>query len=291
MTDPTQSGEALEALISAAGRSELPTPELRLLFAARLEEARAAWPAFGWDPPGFARFWGERLGPGGLGANVEHARVVELYHAFRVLQGDRAAVEELARRYADPIRDHIARTFASADLADEVMQRLLEEIVARPDAGRLATYGGRGSLAGWLRMTATWIARDLQRLERRRRAAAPVASQPGDPELGYLKAHYRADFEQAFAATLGQLSVEQCNVLRLYFLDGMSSEAIARLFRVNGSTVRRWLAGFRREIFQETRRRLAERVGLGPEELESVLRLVRSQLNLSLGEQLNRDGD
>lgn len=46
--------------------------------------------------------------------------------------------------------------------------------------------------------------------------------------------------------------------------------------------VSRWLAAARESIFDETRRLMSQRLRLRPEEFESLVRVLRSQLDLSL---------
>lgn len=78
------------------------------------------------------------------------------------------------------------------------------------------------------------------------------------------------------------LSDEQRNVLHMHRLGGLTTTLIGALFKVNHTTVSRWLAAVREAVCEETRRMLSGRLHLRPEELESLVRVSRSQLDLSL---------
>jgi RNA polymerase sigma-70 factor (ECF subfamily) len=51
---------------------------------------------------------------------------------------------------------------------------------------------------------------------------------------------------------------------------------------VHRATSARWLKRVREQLYQETRRGLMARLRLTPSEFESALRLVRSQLDVSI---------
>ena len=54
------------------------------------------------------------------------------------------------------------------------------------------------------------------------------------------------------------------------------------MYRVHRMTVSRWLADWRGEIHRATQRLLRERLKVGAEELESLLRFVQTRLDLSI---------
>jgi RNA polymerase sigma-70 factor len=62
------------------------------------------------------------------------------------------------------------------------------------------------------------------------------------------------------------------------------------LFRVNQSTVSRWLKSARQAIYEETRRRLQERLNLSSQEFESLLAVIDSQLEVSFSQILKEGG-
>jgi len=81
---------------------------------------------------------------------------------------------------------------------------------------------------------------------------------------------------------LGRLTAEQRNLLRLHFLDGLNIEKIGAVMQVHRATVARWIAAAREEILENVRRDLNQRLRLEPSEFESLVNLVRSQLQVSI---------
>src|SRR5438309_333634 len=69
-----------------------------------------------------------------------------------------------------------------------------------------------------------------------------------DPELAYLKDHYRGLIEDAFREALAALPDKHINLLRLCFVDGLTQTQIGAMFRVNRSTVMRRLESVRETI-------------------------------------------
>jgi RNA polymerase sigma-70 factor len=110
-----------------------------------------------------------------------------------------------------------------------------------------------------------------------------------DPELAYLKARYAREFRQAFAATLAGLSTDDANLLRLYYIEEMSSQAIAQLRGVSARSVQRWLDAARQRIVDETRALLRSELAVSDTEMDSLLGLVQSQLDVSICEALRRE--
>jgi RNA polymerase sigma-70 factor (ECF subfamily) len=151
-----------------------------------------------------------------------------------------------------------------------------------------------GALGGWVRVAAVRTALNLRRDQKPAEAEQPRMSPSEavpDPELDFLKMRYRGEFEAAFGDALGALDSEERNVLRLHYLDGLNIDEIGALFKVHRTTVARWLAKSREQILMGTRRRLGERLRITDSELDSLIALVQSQLDVSLRRFLvqNRD--
>src|SRR5262249_31107757 len=117
----------------------------------------------------------------------------------------------------------------------------------------------------------------LERGEREQPTARAI-----DPEMDYIKTRYAAEFRAAFRSVLSALPVRERNILNLYFVDGIKTDAIGKLYQVDGSTVRRWLGRLRQTILEQVRRFLADQLQIQPSEVESLMGLVRSRLSGSL---------
>lgn len=274
-------GRAREALAGLAG--------LEARLAHLVEEARRAWPDVALDAGAFVRHLGARLAeddePRGALAQVLAA---DLHLACACARGEPAALAIFEAELLPLVARYLARAQRSPAFAEEVLQtfrvRLLVGDEAQPP--RIGSYRGQSPLPIWLRMIAVRTAIDLGRSGQRRaaREAEPgwQVSPPPDPELAYLKLRCRPELEAAFEATLAALEDREANVLRLHFLHGMASEAVGAMYGVSPRTVQRWIVEARQRILDETRRRLAERLNLQISEIDTVMRLVQSAVEVDL---------
>ena len=212
-------------------------------------------------------------------------RTADLALAEGCLRGDPAALREFEAAVLSRVPQFLARLDASAALCDDVAQELREELLVERDGKPkgLAGYSGRGALAAWVRVVALRTALRLRKAERRE---APAREDPlfgkGDPELDYLKLRYRSACEEAFRGALATLTSREKLYLRLHYVEGLSLERMASLYRVHRATIARRLADHREKLHAETRARLQAALKVRDSELESLLGLVRSQLAFSL---------
>jgi RNA polymerase sigma-70 factor (ECF subfamily) len=109
-----------------------------------------------------------------------------------------------------------------------------------------------------------------------------VPAGAADPELDYLKTRCKDDFREAFVHALGSLTTDERNALRLHHLDGLTLDETAAVCQVGRATAARWLANARARILRETERRLTARLALEGRDVDSMLRLVQSQLDVSI---------
>jgi hypothetical protein len=72
-------------------------------------------------------------------------------------------------------------------------------------------------------------------------------------------------------------------------VDGLGHEKIARLYKVHQTTATRRLAAARKVLQDSIRRHLREHLKVASPELDSLIRAVRSELDVSLGALLPRD--
>jgi RNA polymerase sigma-70 factor (ECF subfamily) len=146
-----------------------------------------------------------------------------------------------------------------------------------------------------VRVAAARLAIDLRRARKADEgsvaAEGPIRAPADDPEIELLKHRYRPELETAFRATLAALPDRDANVLRLHYLDGLTSEKIAAIYGKHPRTVKHWLADARRSILRDTRRLLSERLQLSASQLDAVFGLVQSQLDVSLHLLLRRPED
>jgi RNA polymerase sigma-70 factor (ECF subfamily) len=261
---------------------------------ALLAQARAAWPDVALADDLFAAHLAERLPPDvAVGAALETIHGSDLYLACACLHGDARAQRLFDDRFMTEISPYLRRAGVPPAVDDEVKQAVRARLfIGPPDMGpRIAAYSGRGPLGAWLRVTATREALKLRAWDRGNPAAADSFVLPGaaaDPDLGYLKTHYAEDLRQAFESTLAALEPRESAVLRFYFLDAMSAQAIGAMYGVSSRTIQRWVVETRAKILAETQRRLGERLGLAAAEVATLVGILQSQLDVSLVRHLGR---
>jgi RNA polymerase sigma-70 factor (ECF subfamily) len=258
----------------------------------RHADARTEWPGVEVDFDSFAAFTLARLGRSG--GDLGGLRTGELYLACACVRGDARALVLFDERFLTPLLPAIARG-ASTDEARETLQRVRERLLVPPRPGappRLAEFSGRGSLAGWLRVSAMRLLRNAHRDEatraRHERAEAEDAPPLPDPELAMIAQAHGAPFRAAFREAFLALEVEERLVLRLHFSEGLTVDRISGIIGGSRATAGRRLQAARARLRDETLRLLGERLRVSAEELESLLRAMRSHLELSLGALVSR---
>jgi RNA polymerase sigma-70 factor (ECF subfamily) len=182
-----------------------------------------------------------------------------------------------------------AATNATRDTIVEVKQLLRVQLLVAKDGKPpgLDGYRGKGPLRGWVRITAT---RELIRHKKKRaressiddRSLDRLLSTGIDPALSAMKAEYRAEFAEALREAIDELSAEDRTLLRQQIVDDMSIDAVGAAYGVHRATAARWLNRARAALVATTHRRLAARLQLPVEQVESVIRLVSSQLDASV---------
>lgn len=257
-----------------------------------LERAREAFPGVALTPERFVSHLADKVpteaGLDGAVAALSSLRHPELYLAAACAEGDPKALSTFEERYAGELLAAVPRQGDRARLAGEVKQILFAKLFVRDDdaAPKILDYAGRGELGGFVRVAAGRTALNLLRSEKRRsRASDAVADVPlpfADPELAHVESLHRDDFRSALQEAAAALSVRERNLLRQHHIDGLTMDQLARLYGLHRVTVIRNLQAAREKLAQGTRRNLKVRLRIGERELESLLRVVDSRLDLSI---------
>jgi RNA polymerase sigma-70 factor (ECF subfamily) len=258
-----------------------------------LATARAAWPGVEIAPGIFSRYLGERLGDD----HQSEVHAADLYLACACLEREPRALAALEARYVSQVPAFIARVGRSPAFVAEVTQKVRERILVGVGESRpkLAEYSGRGPLGSWLRVVAIRVALNLREAEKPplpydQDSSEDLLRGPRlDPELDYIRTRYSAEFRQCFVDALAGLEERGRALLRLHVVNGLAVGKIAHLYGVHRATAQRWIGEARDALAEDTRARLQERLRLSGGELDSLLVLVRSQLNLSLRRVLGKD--
>jgi RNA polymerase sigma-70 factor, ECF subfamily len=259
-----------------------PSEALEARLASIVAEAEAAWPSLGVSPEAFVRHLAARLPKDGdVMTALGDVRASDLYLAFACGARDEAALRAFESRYIARVPELVARLSPSPSFVDELKQQLREKLLVQE---KLAGYSGRGSLFGWMRAAAFNTALKLKRRPRVELASEGDAvvnarAAGADPEVAYLKERYRDEFAGALKAALATLTLKERAVLRLHVVGGLNIDKIGAIHRVHRATVARWLVSSRQQLLAEVQRRLGDRLGLSPAEVDSLAGLVRSQLD------------
>jgi RNA polymerase sigma-70 factor (ECF subfamily) len=246
---------------------------------------RAAHPGVDVPADAFTAYLTER----GFGAEgVATGRAADLYLCCACLRRDGRALAAFDALLVASATPALVRMGLASEARDEVAQALREKLfVGRAGPAKLAEYAGRGALASWLRAAAVRTALNGLR-DRGRRASLGdddwlAWPSPGDdPEVAALKRAFGADFRAAFSGALASLEPRARLLLRQHLLDGLGHEQLGALYGVHSVTAYRWLRDARSSLVKETRARLAAGRRVRAEELDSLLRLLESQLDASV---------
>lgn len=268
--------------------------KLRLLW----EEGRAAWPGVALDAARFVAHLAERVTPGpDLAQALAEVRAADLYLACACQHDVRGAIARFDEALAPTVSAFVRHVDRSPGFADEVRQLLLHKLFVVGKDGappKITGYQGRGPLASWIGVSAQRAALSMLRgpISKEHpddQAIGEALSPVVDPELDYLKMRYRAEFREALEATFASLPQRDRMVLRLSMVKGLSHASIAAMYKVNQSTVTRWIAHAYAHIAADAQRQLRERLDVSTEELHSIEALVVSQLDLSVTRWLGED--
>src|SRR5262249_41636826 len=106
---------------------------------------------------------------------------------------------------------------------------------------------------------------------------------PGDaPDLAYLKRLYGQRVAQAIEASARALRPDERNVLRDHYARGMTIDQIGRVRGVHRAAAAGRVQRARDALLEGTKKSLKEQLGITDAELDSVMRLVDSQIDITM---------
>ena len=228
-----------------------------------------------------------RSADGHRGRSTKSVPAEDLYLACACADGVKGAAAAFEARYSKVMRRAVARVVANPAEREDVVQRARQLLLVGDEARapKIATYTGNGPLENWVAVAAIRLAISQGRsesAERRLRVRAGAGAIGTDPEVLLLKGEIRREFEAAVGGALKGLEKRARLMLKLYLVSGMTLAAIGKALGVTQPTVSRWLAEAREAIFKEVQRRLGERLKIARAEIPSFVRLVASQLDISI---------
>lgn len=266
---------------------------LRSSLTGKLEHARRQFPSIVFDEARAGTSFGRALRAGG---DVD-ALSSELLVAAEALAGSAPALAVIDALIVSEAKQAAKALRAGDGFAEELAQQVRVKLFS-PPAPKLADYGGRGSLKKWLRAAATRLGLNQLSADGRHRteedddeeALGRIEGGAASPERALANAETAKLFSQALKAAFGALSPKERNLLRLYFLDGVSSEQLAKTYGTHRVTITRWLAAARETVVKDAVNRLAGMGVLSGASVGDVPALVRSHLGASWTDALGDGG-
>jgi len=219
----------------------------------------------------------ERCHPGELALALAASRAHPAAIA-RLERDHRGVIDAMCWRFASPVH-------SAADLRQILREKLF---VAPPGARpKLAEYAGQGQLDSWLRITAVRVFLDLGRRKDRARET-PTADgvltmpDPGDLSLEVIKAEYRAAVGQAMRDASAALEPADRHLLHQHYVAGLSIDQLGVALGIHRATAARRVVRAREALVGETRALLVTRLQLSDEDLDEVIGMVLSRLDVSI---------
>jgi RNA polymerase sigma-70 factor (ECF subfamily) len=277
---------------SSAPQALAPPPSEALdpLIGELYHKARETWPGVQVSDGDYAAYLGRRLpADAPLDEGLRRIHAVDLYLACACAHGQEAALAAFDRHCLSVVDRALPRLRVDDDLISDIKQQLRERLLVRKEDGppRITEFSGRGDLRSWLRVMAV---RDALAALRRARKESPVEDDvlmqafwhAGDAELDQMKDAYRSEFKRAFADALRATPERERTLLRQHIIDGLGIDELGRLYRVHRATAARWVERARQQVLERTRRTLMERLQVASGELDSIMRLIQSRIEVSV---------
>ncbi len=300
----TSSPSLVRPFLDAAPVAVRPTLEaigdLDLRLWTIVAEGKSAWPTLHVDGVELVAFLGRQVTAELAEAALDGLRPADLYLACACAKQIPAAIQAFDRDYIREVDIALARMrIGAARLADVkqlVRQRLFVGVEGANMPGKITEYSGRGDLRRWVRSVAVRTCLNELRKGKREilvddQLIAQHAIAADDPEVDYMKRTYASEFKQAFSDALAQLGPREQTLLRYHHVDGLNIDEIGAIYRVHRVTAFRWLEKAKELLVKQTLETLRDRLKLPAAELESVLRMIRSQVHLSLVRHLGGPAD
>lgn len=259
-------------------------------------DARAAYPELPFDPRAFSGELAQRLGGLASPAQLSAIRADHVHLAIACTAGSDLAIKQFEAELFDEVSATGARMRARPDQIDDA-RGTLRRVLFTAEPGRraaVAVFSGRSDLRTYLRVIAT---RELVRVIVKGKdvavddhALADLVAPNDSPELAALRERYRDDVDAAIRDALANLPEPSRALLRYSVVDGWSIDRIGALYGIHRSSAARRVAAARDELAAAIRMEVSRRLAISIEEVDSIVRLVQSRIDVSL-ERLLADGE
>jgi RNA polymerase sigma-70 factor (ECF subfamily) len=289
----------------AAVRSQLAAiADLERRLWAIVAEGRGAWPGLAVDAKVVVEFIAQKATAELAETALDGLRPADLYLACACANQLPGAIAAFDRDYMREVDIALSRMRIGPPRLQDIKQLVRQRLfvgggtAGQPtSAGKIAEYGGRGDLRRWVRSVAVRTClNDLRKGKREilvddDQLIAQHAISADDPEVEYMKRTYASEFKAAFGEALQTLGAREQTLLRYHHVDGLNIDEIGAIYRIHRVTAFRWLEKAKELLVRSTLETLRGRLKLPANELDSVLRMIRSQIHLSLVRHLGGPSD
>ena len=293
VTTPTLVRPFLDAAPPAVRSVLEAVPDLDRRLWAIVAEGRAAWPDLALDAQAVVEFIARQATAELADAALDGLRPADLYLACACVHQLPGAIAAFERDYMREVDVALQRMRIGPPRLHDVKQLVRQRLFVgggqgQGQVGKIAEYAGRGDLRRWVRSVAVRTCLNELRKGRREilvddeQLIAHHAIAGDDPELEYMKRTYAHEFRAAFTEALGQLGAREQTLLRYHHVDGLNIDEIGAIYRIHRVTAFRWIEKAKELLARSTLEILRGRLQLPASELDSVLRMIRSQIHLSL---------
>lgn len=223
---------------------------------------------------------------------ADESELAVLALGFAAATGSTSAIQAFEARYFGRAKAALAKMDASAELRADALGQAMEVLFVGRDGAppRILALLGKGDVQALVKVVAV---RRLLNLQRARRArpdgaghddedalAMAIAREPG-PELQAMALERVGLLKSSLGAALASLVPDSRTLLRLSLVHGLSIDDLAGMYGIHRSTAARRLVSIREQLRLDVRRQLAERIEGSTTDVESVLRVADSKLDLS----------
>jgi RNA polymerase sigma-70 factor (ECF subfamily) len=240
------------------------------------------------DRATFAAHLGRHGLLGGRLDSLSDARLESIYLACAAGHRDEAAIAAIDAELLAKAAHAVVKLRGPSTLPQDVRQAMREVLfVSEPGARpKILDYAARSDLGTWLHAMAMRAGFALQRRrvtdgEGDDEALISSAVAEGDPQIDQMKAQDVKLVKAAFATALAAQASETRALLRQYYIEGLGVEVLGRVYGVAPSTISRRLAKAHQALLAGLRAELSSRLRVSAQEAESLVRSLRSRLDVS----------
>jgi RNA polymerase sigma-70 factor (ECF subfamily) len=208
----------------------------------------------------------------------------DIYLAYACVRQDPSALGFFEREHLQKIGPLAGQMRLTSDELDEVRQLLRLKLLVGPRP-KIADYRGHGPLCAWVRACAARQALNFRRanpdVAGRALVLDELLASDHSVEVTAAKLQHYETFSDCLERCFAGLTAREKTLLRMRFLDAMSIDEIGLVFGVHRATVARWLVAIRGNVLNMLCSELSSDLAATGAEVQSLVRLVGSDVMLS----------